>query len=375
MYYTDENNLNLNYSIWGVNNELYPKSDAKPTEEKEKEDFLGTRSPQGGQGSMQNPTGQNTTNQLNPQITSDDQEKTSMGGSQMGTFPMAQGMPNVNQGFGGTFPMGQGSTPPLLGTYFMGQENPSSMGFELEGLSPNMNIFGGSMGTPGTMNPGMGMPMTGWSFYCIPFMPIASPFMNTGTMDQGQSFMTPMNTSMCQMMQHMNDPMGHMMHHMNTNMGQMMPPMNTSMGQMMPPMNAPMGQMMPPMNIQMGQMMPPMNAPMGQMMPPMDNNMVPMMPMVRPFGPVTMMPENFFSPMDDNFEDSFDDAEDSTDDDSLNRSKKKHKMHHKKHKHHGTPFFYNATPYHNPFNMPHSHHFINNPYFWLYPLLFNLDKD
>ncbi len=122
-------------------------------------------------------------------------------------------------------------------------------------------------------------------------------------------------------------------------------------------------------------MMPPMNAPRGQMMPPMDNNMVPMMPMVRPFGPVTMMPENFFSPMDDNFEDSFDDAEDSTDDDSLNRSKKKHKMHHKKHKHHGTPFFYNATPYHNPFNMPHSHHFINNPYFWLYPLLFNLDKD
>lgn len=371
MYYSDNNSLNFNSSIWGTDNGFFPRASEKTN--KEAEDLMADISHLGKSSSediktnearSENTANQNTGTSQNPSqemsgtMGSQGQDSSFMGGGSLGAYPANQGIPfNMTtfdaQGF-------NTSTNPLYGTYFMAQNNPS-MGFPAEGISPTNPSAQSFIGT--SMHPSM----YGWSHYCIPHMPAhpiptyinPAPQGFMGAMGSGQmGGQFPGGPGPQYPMVTYPDISSTGAYTLSGAVGA--PGFTGAMGAQGPPMNT--GTMNTP-----GMINPwlyPGNVPMGM------HHMAifPFTPYTGGLGPVIVQRDDL---------DDMDEQEDNAPD-SMNRgSKHKHDKKMKKHKKHC--FYYNAFsnyPYYSPVNFPMQHHGPEGcGCLWLHPFLLNLDMD
>ncbi len=352
MYYSDNNSLNFNSSIWGTDNSFFPRASEKTS--KEAEDLTADISYLGKPSSEDINTNEtrteNTENQGTGTSGNQSQELSgTMGSGGLGMYPANQGIPfnmttSDTQGF-------NTSTNPLYGTYFMAQNSPS-MGTLTEGISPTNPSAQSYIGA--SMHPSM----YGWTHYCIPHMP-AYPI---------PSFVNPA----------LQGPMGTM------GMGQMgsqfqsgaslqypmvtYPNISSTGAYNLSGATAPQG---PAMNINT------MNTPgmsypwVYPGTPPAGMNhmaIFPFPPYTGGLGPVIVQRDDL---------DDMDEQEDSTPDAMTRDSKHKHNKKMKKQK--KQCFYYNAFsnyPYYSPVYFPMQHNGHEGcGCLWLQPFLLNLDMD
>ncbi len=394
MYYSDNNSLNFNSSIWGADNSFFPRASEKTN--KEAEDLLADLSYLGKESSedikSSEARSENTANQdtgasagqsqeMSGTMGNQGQSSTMMGGGNFGAYPSNQGLP-----FNMTTSGNQGistSTNPLYGTYFMGQNNPS-MGSFSEGLSPTNPSAQSYIGAP--MHPSM----YGWTHYCIPHMP-AQPIptmvnptfpMPMGSMVGGQMGsqfpvgMTPQapiftypdisSTGAYTLSGTAGVPgftgaMGSSGANMNPNIMNAQNPAMAAGTMNYGPWGQPMNMWMPGMSNQW--LYPPL--------PPAGMNSMaifPFTPYTGGIGPVIIQPDG---------DDDMDNQEDNMSG-SMNRdSKCKHDK--KKRRHKKQCFYYNAFsnyPYYSPVGFPMQHHGPEGcGCLWIHPFLLNLDMD
>ncbi|WP_426348183.1 hypothetical protein ACPWSR_10455 [Alloiococcus sp. CFN-8] len=338
MYYSDDNPLKFNSSIWGTDNSFFPRASEKTKQEAEdlmvdisylgssSSEDINTNEMRTENTATQGPSTSDTQSQNIPgTLGSTGQDSSFMGGGSLGMYPTNQGIPfNMTTSATQNF---NTSTNPLYGTYFMGQNAPS-MGSFTEGLSPSNPTAQSSIGA--AMHPSM----YGWTHYCIPHMP-AYPV---------PTFVNPM----------LQGPMGTM------GAGQMGSQFSGGVPLQYPMTTYPDISSTGAYNL---------TGTMGPQINPWMNSMAifPFTPYTGGMGPLMIQPGNL-QDMDD---------QDNMYSSSMNRSSKSRDRRRKKHNKHC--FYYNAFsnyPYYSPVNFPMHHHTPDNcGCLWLHPFLLNLDMD